>query len=247
MSDLTPEQEPWPIRNFRYVEAENARLRDALAKAERERDMYEVDSAGLRSVCRALADRFPAAETMAASEAIHALADRVDRVELERDALRELRRRSTSLARVWQAEGRAEAAERERDDWKRRRDNAVETCRFRHQDGLTAEEWHTNICGAMQGAMQERARAEQAERESMYRGQRIEHLEQTIARVESVLAAVQARAFPGTDAAGNPWPAIVPVSVVREALRGAVGDGSAGVGSGSTGREIGAEGREGGE
>jgi hypothetical protein len=58
-----------------------------------------------------------------------------------------------------------EAAERERDEWKARRDNAVETCRFRHQEGLTAEQWHTKICGAMQGAQRERERAEQAEAE----------------------------------------------------------------------------------
>jgi hypothetical protein len=55
--------------------------------------------------------------------------------------------------------------ERERDDWKRRRDNAVETCRFRHQDGLTAEEWHNRICGAMEGVQRERCRAEAAEAE----------------------------------------------------------------------------------
>lgn len=55
------------------------------------------------------------------------------------------------------------AAERDRDEWRARRDRAIETCRFRHQDGLTAEEWHTRICGAMQGAQRERARAERAE------------------------------------------------------------------------------------
>lgn len=60
---------------------------------------------------------------------------------------------------------RAEAAEADRDHWKRQRDRAVETCRFRHQDGLTAEEWHTRICGAMQGAVRERERAEAAEAE----------------------------------------------------------------------------------
>lgn len=56
---------------------------------------------------------------------------------------------------------RLEAAEAERDEWKRRRDNAVETCRFRHQDGLTAREWHLNICAAAQAAeAAERALAE---------------------------------------------------------------------------------------
>lgn len=63
---------------------------------------------------------------------------------------------------------RAEKAERERDEWKQRRDNAVETCRFRHQDGLTAHEWHIRICGAMQGAV-ERERERDEAREALAR------------------------------------------------------------------------------
>lgn len=66
-------------------------------------------------------------------------------------------------ARTAEATARAEKAEQERDEWKRRRDLAVETCRFRHQEGLTAEEWHTRICGAVEGAQQERAKRQKAE------------------------------------------------------------------------------------
>jgi hypothetical protein len=51
---------------------ETPALRERL---QRERDMYEVDSAGLQAVCRALVDVFPASETMAASEAVYALAE----------------------------------------------------------------------------------------------------------------------------------------------------------------------------
>lgn len=40
----------------------------------------------------------------------------------------------------------------ERDEWKQRRDSAVETCRFLHQEGLTREEWHVKHCGAAQVA-----------------------------------------------------------------------------------------------
>lgn len=58
----------------------------------------------------------------------------------------------TLLAEVADLEERLEAAEREREEWKDRRDRAVATCRFRHQDGLTAREWHLRICGAAQAA-----------------------------------------------------------------------------------------------
>ena len=39
--------------------------------------------------------------------------------------------------------------EAERDEWRRRRDAAVEQCRYLHQDGKTREQWHLDNCGAM--------------------------------------------------------------------------------------------------
>lgn len=48
----------------------------------------------------------------------------------------------------------------ERDDWKRRRDNAVAECRFLHQNGKTREQWHLDYCGAMRAVARMRALAD---------------------------------------------------------------------------------------
>ena len=62
--------------------------------------------------------------------------------------------------------------------WKSRRDAAVETCRHRHQDGLTAEEWHRNVCAAARGAVRERERAERLEADLQF----VEDLEESANR-----------------------------------------------------------------
>jgi hypothetical protein len=62
--------------------------------------------------------------------------------------------------------------------WKSRRDTAVETCRHRHQDGLTAEEWHRNVCAAARGAARERERAERLEADLQF----VEDLEESANR-----------------------------------------------------------------
>ena len=49
---------------------------------------------------------------------------------------------------------RAEKAEAERDEWRRRRDRAVEQCQFLHQDGKPRQQWHLDNCGAMRRAVE---------------------------------------------------------------------------------------------
>jgi hypothetical protein len=44
----------------------------------------------------------------------------------------------------------ADRLEQERDEWKTRRDSAVEECRFLHQDGLSRRDWHAKHCGAVE-------------------------------------------------------------------------------------------------
>ena len=56
---------------------------------------------------------------------------------------------SILTARLATAEAEKEALRAEVDEWKSRRDAAVEQCRFLHQDGKTREQWHTDNCGAV--------------------------------------------------------------------------------------------------